>query len=362
MKVLRFIGIDINILDYCSAEEQFYNKAFNVLQILLILIVGASTYYLFEIIFEITWMSIVLAIFWSFVFYNLYRFILMTTSGKVGETANEKLALIIPNLFKIFVIGFFAVFISLPIELFINRQYIEDNLPAVLDKKIAKVKEEIDIIYETQYKEIDKKIKGMQEELNELDTLILQQEAKMKLSESNEEQRQIFKYLNKLHTERALKHEKYKPVIYALSKELSNIDYEKEQDLSQYVRIIKGSNLLLERFELLFTDRALSGFFLAAFIVILFLLPLLYKLFSLYKLGYQYEKVINDRNKHEILYHYHLFKERYKKITLEVLGAEEEFIERYEDAPFNNIKKTETILKEEKGQFSKDLIEEHNGG
>lgn len=361
MKVLRFIGIDINILDYCSAEEQFYNKAFNVLQILLILIVGVSSYYLFEIIFEVTWMSIVLAIFWSFVFYNLYRFILMTTSGKVGENTNEKLALIMPNLFKVFVVGFFAVFISLPIELFINRQYIEDNLPVVLDNKIAKVKDEIDLIYETQYDEIDKKIKAMQQELSELDTLILQQEAKMKLSESSEEQRQIFKYLNKLHTERALKDEKYKPVISDLSRELSNINYEKKEDLEQYVRIIKGSNLLLERFELLLTERALSGFFLAAFVVILFLLPLIYKLFSLYKLGYQYEKVIADRNRHEILYHYYLFKERYKKITIEVLGTEEEFIERYEDAPFNTIKKSETKLKEEKGQFSQDLVDEYNG-
>ena len=32
-------------------------------------------------------------------------------------------------------------------------------------------------------------------------------------------------------------------------------------------------------------------------------------------MDFQYEKVIQDRNKHEVLYHYHLFKERFKQIT-----------------------------------------------
>jgi len=98
---------------------------------------------------------------------------------------------------------------------------------------------------------------------------------------------------------------------------------------------------------------------LAALIIILFLLPLLYKLYSMHSLGFRYEKVNEDRNRHEILYHYHLFKERYKKLTKQVLGTEMEFIERFLDAPFNTIKKEEIIKKEAKGRFSMDLVEKY---
>ncbi|NJN33211.1 MAG: DUF4407 domain-containing protein [Saprospiraceae bacterium] len=196
MKVLRFIGIDENILDYCSVQEQFLYKAFNILQLLLILIVWFSTFYLFQIIFEITWLSVVLAFFWSFIFYNLYRFILMTTSGLKGETLSEKISIWIPNTFKIIVVGFFAVFISLPIELYIHKDFIEMNLPMALEKKIQGVKADIDQIYHTEYYEIESKINEMRDELSALDSLIGQQEQKMQKSTIMAEQRQIFLYLN----------------------------------------------------------------------------------------------------------------------------------------------------------------------
>ena len=360
MKVLRFIGIDQNILEYCPVQEQFLYKAFNILQLLLIIIVGFSTYYLFEVIFENTYLSIALALFWSFIFYNLYRFILMTTSGLRGETLKEKISIWIPNTFKILVVAFFAVFISLPIELYLNNDFIEKNLPEALDKKILEVKADIDQIYYTEYYEIESRIIGMRTELIALDSLIQHQELKMKQSQVKAEQHQIFLYLNKLQKERHLLHEEYLPYIRTLIGELQAIDNEKRKDLKQYVSIIKGSNLLLERFDILIENRALTGFFLAAFVVLLFLSPLVYKLYSLYKMGFQYENVVQDRNRHEILYHYHLFKERFSKITKEVFGEEKEFIERYEDAPFNTLKKSDTVLKEKKGKFSADLVKQYN--
>ncbi len=360
MKALRFIGIDENILDYCPVQERLLYKAFNILQLLLIVIVGFSTYYLFDVIFENTYLSIALALFWSFIFYNLYRFMLITTSGMKGEKIRDKISIWIPNTFKILVVAFFAVFISLPIELYLNDDFIERNLPKALEKKIQKVKADIDQIYYTEYYEIESRINKMRDELRVLDNLINEQEQKLKQSKLKAEQRQIFLYLGKLQKERHLLHEEYLPYIRSLITELQVIDNEKRKDLQQYKSIIKNSNLLLERFDILIENRALSGFFLAAFVVLLFLSPLAYKLYSLYRMGFQYEKVNHDRNKHEILYHYHLFKERFTKITKEVFGEEKEFIERYEDAPFNTIKKSETILKEKKGKFSEDLIKEYN--
>jgi len=360
MKVLRFIGIDKNILDYCSKQEQWMFKVFNIMQILLISVVGFSTYYLFDIIFANLYVSILLALFWSFVFYNLYRFILMTTSGKQGQAIKEQINILATNLFKIFVVAFFAIFISLPLELFISRNYIAAKLPEVLDSKIELIKSEIDSIYKTEYQEIDAKIGSMQKELDDLDTLINKLENKMQVSEIKEEQRQIFIFLNKTQAERILKQQKYTPVINTLKTEQDAIENDKMEDLNQYIRIIKGSNLLLDRFTILFENRAVSGFFIAALIVLIFLLPLLYKLYSIYKLGFQYEKVIEDRNRHEILYHYHLFKDRYKKITKDVVGEELEFIERFQDAPFNTLKKSELIVKETKGSFSADLVNAYN--
>ena len=252
MKVLRFIGIDQNILDYCTQEEQWLYKVFNILQLVLILIVGFSTYYLFEIIFEITALSIVLALFWSFVFYNLYRFILMTTSGKKGEGLLEQVSLLFPNLFKIGVVAFFAVFISLPVELFINKDFIQAKLPEVLNNKIVKVKTEIDSIYHTQYQEIDNKKIAMQLELDELDTLIHQQEIKMQESSIKEEQHQIFIYLNKLNAELILKNEKYSPVINTLklqrietlSRQLSfTKDRKAREEIEKLIEKLSGEGL-----------------------------------------------------------------------------------------------------------------------
>ena len=132
MEILGFIGIDKSILSLCSAQEQKLYRFFNYMQLFLIVIVGYSVFYIVDVIFNNTVASLLLGAFWAFIFFNLYRFILLTVTGKKSESKKENASIIFPILFKISVISIFAVFISFPIELFLHDSYIERNLPDVL--------------------------------------------------------------------------------------------------------------------------------------------------------------------------------------------------------------------------------------
>jgi len=359
VKVLSLIGIDNDILSLCSKQEQRLYRFFNILQLFLILIVGFSSYYIIDIIFENTLASIFLGLFWAFIFFNLYRFILYTVTGKKGKSVKEKLGLFFPNIFKISVIVFFAIFISFPIELFLHSNFIEANLPNVLSEKIQTVKLEIDKIYLTKENEIKSRIFYYQNQLDELERQINEQKERLNKKEYEITSYQIRRNISNLKAELNTKKQKFIPIIKEKKNLIANLDKEKKEELSQYKRIIKHSNLLIERFALLFDKKPFTEFFLTMFIIILFLSPLLYKLLSLYYPSFKYEKFHNEKMKQEILYNYEDFKQLYKQITYYICGDEKEYLELYVDAPFNTIKKIDERKKEKKGEFSSFLIANH---
>jgi hypothetical protein len=359
MKVLSFIGIDKSILSLCSSREQKLYHIFNYLLLFLIIVVGFSSYFIIDVIFENTFASILLGAFWAFIFFNLYRFILFTVTGKKAESRKEKASVIFPNLFKISVIAIFAIFISFPIELFINDGYIEENLPDVLSKKIELVKLEIDSIYLNKEDELKQRVNYYQNQLDSLVIDIKDQEAKLNNPEYKISGNQIKKRIVNLKSDLALKQQKFTPIINEKKNIISGLSIEKQKELEQYKKIIKDSNLLIERFALLFDRKPVTESLLTIFVVLLFLSPLLYKLLSLYYPSFKYEKFHKEKMRQEIVYNYKNFKQNYREITSSFNSKEIEYLELYIDPPFNTIKKTDKRKKETKGNFSSFLTQNH---
>jgi len=359
MQVLSFIGTDNDILKLCSKKEQKLYRFFNYILLSLIVVVGFSSYYIIDIIFDNTFVSILLGAFWAFIFFNLYRFILFTVTGKKGKSLMEKIGLIFPNLFKISIITFFAIFISLPIELFINEGFIEENLPNVLSEKVQVVKLEIDSVYLTKEKELNKRIFFYQKQLDDLQSDIVTQKEKLKKKEYKIAENQIRNNILNLQSDLKLKQQKFLPIINEKKKIIANLNKEKQKELAQYKGIINNSNLIIERFGLLFKEKPTSEFFLTLFTIILFLSPLIYKLLAIYYPTLKYEKFHQEKMRQEVLYNYENFKQSYKEITYSILGNKQRFLELYIDAPFNTIKKVDPRKKEKKGSFTSFLTNLH---
>jgi phosphate/sulfate permease len=358
MNLFNLLGIDREILLLCSAKEQKLYHLFTYLQLGLIVVVGFSWYYIIDVIFDNTFVSIVLGIFLAFIFFNLYRFVLLTVSGKRAKTKKEKASIILPNLFKISAIAIFAVFISFPIKLFVHKSYIEENLPDVLSKKIEEVKLEIDGIYQTKEKELLSRVNYYQSQLDRLESDIKEQNEKLKNPDYKISENQIRKHLINLNSDLALKRHKFTPIINEKKDVIAGLNSEKQKEVEQYERIIKNSNLLIERFALLFSQKPVTESILTLFIILLFLSPLMFKLISIYYHNFKYEKFNTEKMRQEIVYNYENFKQSYREIT-SAIGEEKEFLELYDDAPFNTIKKTDKRKKDKKGSFSSFLIQTH---
>lgn len=360
MNLYNLLGIDREILLLCSAKEQKLYQLFTYLQLGLIIIVGFSWYYIIDVIFDNTIVSIVLGVFLAFIFFNLYRFVLLTVSGKKAKTKKEKASIILPHLFKISVIAIFSVFISFPIELFVHKNYIEKNLPDVLSAKIEEVKLEIDSIYQTKENELLSRVYYYQSQLDRLESDIKEQNKKLKNPDYKISKSQIGKHLINLNTDLALKRQKFLPIINEKKNVIAGLNNEKQKEIEQYERIIKNSNLLVERFALLFSQKPVTESLLTLFIILLFLSPLLFKLISIYYHNFKYEKFNTEKMREEIAYNYEQFKQSYREITFSIFCEEKEFLELYDDAPFNTIKKTDKRKKDKKGCFSLFLMQTHH--
>jgi len=361
MEILSLIGVDKNILSLCSKREQKLYQFFNYMQLFLIIIIGLSTYYIIDIIFNNSVASILLGLFWAFVFFNLYRFILLTITGKKAKNKKERVSIIFPNLFKIGVISIFAVFISFPIELFLNENYIEKNLPDILNSKIEFVKLELDSIYLTRETELKAKINFYQTQLDNLGLAIKEEEDRLSKPEYIISENQIKRNIISLSNELELKKKKFIPIISEKKSIIEGLRTGKQKEVEQYKRIIKNSSLLIERFAILFRKKPVAESFFTLLIILLFLSPLLYKLISIYYHGFKYEKFNTEKMRQEIVCNYEIFKLSYREITNSIYGQEIEYLELYSDPPFNTIKKTDKRKKELKGSFSSFLSQNHQG-
>jgi hypothetical protein len=339
MRVLSFVGADNRILTQCSKKEQVMYRFFNFVLMVLIMAVAWEVYYMVGIIFENRWFAICAGMFWAFVFFNLYRFILYTITGKKGTTFQEKLQIIIPNGFKILIVVFFGFLITFPIELFLYQNEIKEKLPEVIQNKIEHVQEDVTLIYKKETYVTYQRLSYYEDQLFEAQEDILKQQLKYRNEERLDVKEAILENIAQLERQYLKKKESYQPIITQYKEDLLRIEVEKEAEISRYITMIKESKLLPEQFSILKDHKPIEGLILKLVVILIFIFPLLYKIYSLYKLDFLYERLSQGNIKHEIRDNYAKFKMKYCAERFQSIGVRIDVVEEYIDPPFNTQKK-----------------------
>ncbi|UTW64814.1 DUF4407 domain-containing protein [bacterium SCSIO 12643] len=324
MRALGFIGAEKQILNDCSLRERKGYQFFNGVQFFLVMLVAWEIHYLVGIVFGKTWWSILAGVFWAFVFFNLYRVILFTVSGERGNTFREKSQIVLLNAFKISIVVFFALMISIPLRLFLYEDYINQKIPEVVEEKILEVAQSVDIIYEEREQVIHDRLQYYEGQLLSLRKSIGEQKQKRKQEIRQDVKEVIATNIEKLERQYQRKEQFFKPVIQEYNYRLIALQKEKAIEMTSYIEMIESSNLLSERFSLLVRHKPISGFLFTLFIVAVFLSPLGFRLYSVYSESSEYDLIRDQRVRNEIFANQLNFKKSYHRIIQNLLNVNPE--------------------------------------
>ncbi len=320
MRALSFIGAEKQILNDCSLRERKGYRFFNGVQFFLVILVAWEIHYLVGIVFGARWWSVIAGLFWAFVFFNLYRVILFTVSGERGGTFREKSHIVLSNSFKVSIVVFFALMISIPLRLFLYEDYINQKIPKVIEEKVREVAQSVDIIYEEREQVIQDRLQYYEGQLLSLRQSIAEQKQK-RIQESRQDVKEVIAVnIEKLERQYQRKEQFFKPVIQEYNNQLIELQKEKEIERASYIEMIEASNLLSERFSLLVRHKPISGFLFTLFIVIVFLSPLGFRLYSVYGEDSEYDQIRDMRIRNEIYFNQINFKKRYQRIIRNILN------------------------------------------
>ena len=123
---------------------------------------------------------------------------------------------------------------------------------------------------------------------------------------------------------------------YIIDKETKLIALQEKVDLKNRIieKKILESNFFITKIKLLY-KHVPESLFVTLVIIFIFLSP--FYLFLLTPLFTKYDTECADASRQIITQEYNYFKELYSKLMLGSTGSEIEFVENYEDPPFNNI-------------------------
>lgn len=322
MRALGFIGAEKQILDDCTLKERKGYQFFNGIQFFLVMLVAWEVHYLVGIVFGTSWWSILAGIFWAFVFFNLYRVILFTVSGERGKTFREKSQIVLLNGFKVFIVVFFALMISIPLRLFLYEDYINQKIPEVVKEKVQEVAQSVDIIYEEREQVIHERLQYYEGQLLTLRKSIIEQKEKRGRENRQDVKVVIAANMAKLERQYQRKEQIFKPIIQEYKYRLIELQKEKEKEIemTSYIEMIETSNLLSERFSLLVRHKPISGFLFTLLIVMVFLSPLGFRLYSVYSEVSEYDQISRKRIRNEIYANQMNFKKRHQRIIRNILN------------------------------------------
>ena len=124
---------------------------------------------------------------------------------------------------------------------------------------------------------------------------------------------------------------------YIIEKESKLIVLQDKVDLKNRIieKKILESNFFITKIKLLY-EHVPESFLVTLVIISIFLSP--FYLFLLTPLFTKYDTECANASKQIITQEYIIFKELYSKLMLESIGSKMEFVENFEDPPFNNIK------------------------
>jgi hypothetical protein len=321
----QLFGLEPKHLMNCNQMERAAYHRMLMFFMVFMLLLSLSMYYFFYMLVQSYWWAIIPTMLLSFVFFSLFRFILITIQLPLNETVTlKKLILNGSTIFRVILFSLLVFTFAVPLVAFVFRSSIAVELDLykkeLLEEFVASKKQMLD------------------QQLQSLDTLIALKKAEQLevLSSKNSDEikrfkiNEIKKKIDILNVEKISKSEKYN-TIYALQ-------------ISQYIENLKNAGMPFKRFELLFQQKASVPMLLLVFLPLFLLLPLFLHL--KYSQKYAYSKLFAEEMIIRITKEY----EQNKLICEQELERRFKYINQqepnYTDPPFNRnpVKKTPTRI------------------
>lgn len=301
--LLKLIGIELNLLAESSSSVIVLFLLSSISLIFVLIFTFLSIEYAFEFIFENLLVDLFLSTFISYLFGNIYVFLIHTISKDTISKNIKKGFLSLSNISRLGFIVFIAFIISKPIEVYLLQNKID---PVVENYKLKLINKSNDIfqnLYAEKFKSIDYEIYKIK---IENDARMIQQSPEMIL----------------------LVNKKNEYII-----ELQNLIYNNKIEINK-------SNFFITKIKILSSTFIIS-WVICIIVIIVFLLPV----YFLYKINTNHDYYTNKSNYERNLIDkdYILFKHEYSKMFLNKYGADISYYETYLDHPYKTIKKSQAL-------------------
>lgn len=319
MKIILSLifGFDKNFLNI-SKENFFTIISFSIFYLLLL---SLSVYAFYHAMFLVTGneiVSIIIGLFFSFLFHNMYRLIIATSF--MGHSLKSKRQ----TFTYIFVKGFLIIFLSI----FVSKSICTDVFENDIIDELSEYKKEILNDYIINLND------SYSNEINEL------------VDAYNEK-----KVFNKLVGEANSPEDSMK-----LQASLLKIELKKQNAIQIVNYSVNNSNFFMKKIRIVSSQPKHWLFTLLS--IIIFLLPMYVYNTSPYFLDYQLS--ILNNNKNLVLSNYDQFKTKYIELLSINSGKEIVINEKYENPPFNTKLKTRNIKVLKKGSLL-EWLKNHHG-
>jgi hypothetical protein len=301
--LLNLIGIELDLLSGSSSNVIILFLLSSICLVFVILLTFLSIEYAFEFIFENLIADLFLSIFISYLFGNIYVFLIHTISKDTISKNDKKRFLSLANISRLGFIVFIAFIISKPIEVYL----LQNKIDPVVENYKLKIINNSNVVFQNLYAE---KIKSIDYEIYKIK---VENDARM-IQES--------------------------PGMISLINKKNEYIIELQNLINNNQIAINKSNFFITKIKILSSTFIIS-WVICIIVIIVFLLPV----YFLYKINTNHDYYTNKSNYERNLIDkdYKLFKYEYSKIFLNKYGADISYYETYLDHPYKTIKKSQAL-------------------
>jgi hypothetical protein len=303
--IVSFIGIDYYLLKKSGEENiaKFYLSGFFV--ILILGISFFSVFYAFELMFHRWYAELLLACFFSFTFLTIYLLLIQTFSKETLPTQYKLTFFNTSNITRICFVLLISFLIAQPVKIFLLSDKLDGDITTYKDRLYQAFADKNQSLYRM-----------------DLDKLYMQKQWYAKLSYDG------------------------------ASAQLINENEQKTAAISERIEVdnrealikIESSDFFLKRVE--FAGKYALSWWACLVIMMIFGLPV-YLIYSISDDSKYYKE--KKRFDHDLVFDkYQEFKKEYQLIFKDKYDKDVQFLEHFEDPPFNKVRKPEAVYSDDK--------------
>ncbi|MXV50338.1 DUF4407 domain-containing protein [Pedobacter sp. HMF7647] len=295
--LLSLIGVDYELFERSGRSNAVQFAMTGIFVILILIISFLSVFYAFDLMFDKWHAELLLSLFFSVMFFNLYVFLIQTFSKESFPGFGGIKILNTSNLSRLGFVLLLGFLIAQPVRIFLLRSKLDVDIADFKAKLYQSFAEKNARLYSTEINNLHAK----------------KQRFIMLGGETAEEE------------------------IIQVDKELTDINQTVEQANALAAATIDDSSFFIKRIEL--SNRYPQTTIITTLVLIIFLMPVALIYFVPTTSHYYKQKKENERSL--ILTNYGDFKIRYKRLFQEKYGLKDiQFYEHFDDPPFNSLKKS----------------------